>query len=446
MRSLQGRLLLAGGLLVLVFMGLTGLALDRAFRDSAAEAVRERLQAQAWGLLAALELDADGRLQMPVQLSDPRFGQLNSGLYAQLDADGEVLLWRSPSLLDERLASVPVAPGQSDFRRQSRPAAWVLALGIDWEYAPDRSRALVLRVGEDVRFQQAAVAGFRRTLLTWLGLATGVLLAAQLLLLRWGLRPLARVADELAEVRSGARARIGEDYPRELRLLTARINELIDQREQRLARSRDSLADLAHSLKTPLAVLRGAAQSATDLDSLRAAVEAEAGRINQSIEYQLQRAATAGRSALRPPRPLRPLLERLRDSLLKVHADRPLRCDIDCAEDLSYPAESGDLMELLGNLLDNACKWARGRVTVAARAVPDSGLELVVRDDGPGFPAGLADRLTERGVRGDEQVPGHGVGLAIVADIVAAYEGELSLGDAPGGGAEVRVRLPGGSG
>ena len=442
MRSLHGRLLLAGGL---VFMGLTGLALDRAFRDSAAEAVRERLQAQAWGLLAALELDAEGRLQTPVQLPDPRLGQLNSGLYAQLDAGGEVL-WRSPSLLDARLGAVPVAPGQRDFRRQADPDAWVLALGIDWEYAAGRSLALVLRLGEDVRFQQAAVAGFRRTLVLWLGLATGVLLAAQLLLLRWGLRPLARVADELAEVRSGARPRIGGDYPRELRLLTGRINELIDQRERGLARSRDALADLAHSLKTPLAVLQGAAQAAEDLDGLRAAVMAGAGQINQSIEYQLQRAATAGRSALRPPQPLRPLLERLRDSLLKVHADRPLRCDLDCADGLSYPAEPGDLMELLGNLLDNACKWARGRVAVQARGEPGGGLVLRVRDDGPGFPAGLADRLTERGVRGDQRVPGHGVGLAIVADIVAAYEGTLSLGAAPGGGAEVRVHLPGGAG
>lgn len=447
MHSLYARVTLAALLVLALFLGLAGWTLERAFRDSAAAAARERLQAQVYGLLAAADLDAEQRLVLPERLPEERFQRPGSGLYGQvLQANGEIA-WRSPSQLLQAMPDPPLlAPGEWRFQRlQGKDGQWFqLALGIRWELERE-GLDFTVAVGEDLETYQAQLDEFRHSLWTWFAALAAGLLLALVLVLRWGLRPLGQVARDLAAVEAGQRDDLTGRYPRELRGLTDNLNALLRSERGRLQRYRDGLADLAHSLKTPLAILRGGLESGISRDEAQALIREQTGRMDQIVSYQLQRAATSGRSALLPPVALVPLLQRLQQSLGKVYGQRGLQLDLQADPALRCRADEGDLMELCGNLIDNACKWARGRVRIEAAAQADgAGVELRIEDDGPGIPADQRAAVLGRGVRADSAMPGQGIGLAVVHDIVAAYGGTLAIDQSLDlGGARIRVRLPG---
>ena len=207
-----------------------------------------------------------------------------------------------------------------------------------------------------------------------------------------------------------------------------------------------ALAELAHSLKTPLAVLRSLLDGNTDSREVRKTLSDQTLRMHRTIDYQLQRAATSGPTPLAPAVDIAPLLRRLQDSLLKVYAHKQLTIDARVEAGIGFHGDEGDLMEILGNLLDNACKWANRRVGVVVepcRAGGGLGIALRVEDDGPGFPADMGDAVLGHGVRGDESTPGHGIGLAVVRDIVReAYGGDITVGASDMGGAAVTISIP----
>lgn len=445
--SLNARLLAASTLVLTAFLGATGLSLDNAFRASAESALRDRLQNQLYALLAASDVDDAGVLKLPAELPDPRFSQINSGLYAEVvDAAGRTL-WRSRSLLGVDLRFPPVpAVGQRTFAPiEAASGARLLSLGftVSWETHAGRAHQYGYRVAEDRAAVETEIRRFRAGLWGWLGGAAALLLIVQTAILRWSLAPLRRVADDLRAIEAGLADRLRGDYPRELRRLTDNLNALLDSAESHLRRYRDSLGNLAHSLKTPLAVLRGALDGTRDVRLRRTAGE-QLTIMAQLVDYQLQRAAASGRAALSAPVAIRPVAEQIVSALTKVHADKHIETTIDIDPALVFHGDQGDLTEMLGNLLDNACKWCRRRVTLrAARVENDApGLELTVEDDGPGIPAGERERVLERGARADRATPGHGLGLAMVADTVALYRGRLRLDDSPAGGLRVTVHFP----
>ena len=450
MTSLRGRLLIAGSVVLAAFLGLTGLTLDRAFQDSAQAAVRERLQAQVYLLLGAVNLDAFNRLTLPQVLPEARFSTPDSGLYADvMDAQGH-LLWRSPSLLGRALPFFPAVrdPGDTQFaplESAQGDALFVLAFTVSWEIAPGQYRLYTFRVAEDQANFREQLWSFRRSLWGWLLAATAVLLTVQGLILHWSLQPLRQVAAEVTEIESGARLAFSSGYPAELQPLTANLNALVRQGRTLLDRYRNALGDLAHSLKTPLAVLRGVLENTASPEELRQALAEQVERMNRTVDYQLQRAAASGPLALSAPLPVAPLARRILDSLAKVYAERALdlRCEIDAAT--VFYGDEGDLMEMLGNLADNACKWARRRVVVRAWPAEHEGraeLVMEIEDDGPGIPAEQAPLLLNRGQRADPTVAGHGIGLAVVRDLVEeVYYGRLEIGYGTLGGARVRARL-----
>ena len=456
-RSLQARQLLAASVGLVAFLALTGLALDRAFFDVASQGQRDRLQAHAYAYATAIEFDRDGGIIAPEAPPDGRFDRPGSGLYA------EVVMpkarWVSASARGPRLPVGPMlAPGREEFSRpigilgsDGKPGA-VYRYGMGLAWAPDadpRSEIpYTIYVMEDAGTLPRQVSVFRQALWGYLGIAALILLLLQGLIVRWGLRPLRRVELELKRVQRGAAERMSERHPRELEPLTDSINALIASEREHLDRQRNVLADLAHSLKTPLAVLRTQLDSGTDDAALRSELDTQLQRMNELVGYQLARAASGGHSLFAAPVEIEPHAIRIVEGLEKIYAARGVLCEFEIDPAARFHGEPGDLQELLGNLLENAFKWARSRVLLEvevgdAAAGRRPGLRLAVSDDGPGIAPERIDRLLQRGVRGDERVQGHGIGLAIVDDLVRGYRGELDVGRSEElGGARFRVRLP----
>ncbi len=444
-RSLAARLLAAATAVLAAFLVLTGLALDRAFRDGVREAQRARLEAQVYALLAALEVER-GRVVMPPALPEARYATAGSGLYAEIAAPDGRVLWRSASAVGLDIPWPPGPdPGEAAFatvRASDGQALFAYAFGVEWE-AGKRVVPLVVRVAEETAAYEAQVAGFRRSLVLWLGAATFVLLVVEALLLRWGLAPLRRLAREVAAVEAGERGAIAGSYPAEVQPLVDALNALIRSGRALIERYRNALGDLAHSLKTPLAVLRGAAEGREGPEALRATVADQAGRMQRLVDYHLQRAAAAGRSPAARAVAVAPVVGRVLATLAKVHAARGVRLENAVDEGVRFLGDEGDLMEVVGNLADNACKHGGGRVRVSAETDAQGRLlALTVEDDGPGIPEAARAALLERGVRGDTRTEGQGIGLAVVREIAAAYGGGVAIGrSAALGGARVTVRF-----
>ena len=431
------------------FVAGTATALLQAYRSSSESALRARLMSDIYGLLGAAEVGPGGRLSMPDELPQQRLQAPGSGLYAWIDAPAG-RLWSSRSTLGLPAVEVPsLEPARARFRHlhTDGPALWQLSFGVVWETA-DGEYPLVFSVAEGAEQLDARLSAFRDNLLWWLGGAALLLLLVQVLVLRWGLSPLRRITADLRQLEAGDEPLLGGRYPRELRPLTDSINRLLHSERRRRARYRDALADLAHSLKTPLAVLRSSTGAGErDQRTRRDAVD----RMDEIIQYQLRRAAASGAAVMSAPTAVRPVAEELARTLAKVHADRNLGFDLDIPPALAAGVDRGDLLEVLGNLMDNACKWARHRVgvrawTEGAGLSDERSLCLEVSDDGPGIAPGLIGRVHERGVRADAAQAGaaddgHGIGLAVVHAIALSYDGTLRLDNRPQGGARARVEF-----
>lgn len=438
--SINARILFAGLTVVMLFLLIAGLALDRAFKESARTAREERLEGELFMLLAAAELDAGGNLVIsPSALNEPRLGLPGSGLYAQIADVSTNALWQSRSVLNLKIPfERALTPGEQLFGEklaEDGTRYWVVGHGVRWTEGRN-TVAMTFSVAEDMRAYNLQLGRYRQTLWLWLAALGAGLLLSLLALLRWGLRPLRQVAREVAEVQAGRQQKISRDYPSEIRLLTDNLNHLLGRERAQMQRYRDALADLAHSLKTPLAVLRGVAN---DPDLLRHTLPEQLERMNHIVAYQLQRASTAGAARFATPLALRPIIDKTAASLRKVYAQKHLLLEVDAPADLHWKIDEGDVYELLGNLLDNACKWCQQRVSLQLSLDAEQ-LFIHVADDGPGV--AQPDVILKRGVRADEQVPGHGIGLAMIGDIVHAYGGELVIGRSTLGGALFSVRLP----
>lgn len=447
--SLQTRLLFAVSVLLTVFLGFTGAVLDRAFRSSLETGVAEQLQVQIYVLLAAVD-DMNGTFYFSENLREPRFTQLNSNLYGFISSadDGELL--RTASALDINYQDLGLdyglARGETRFARLHNVHGeefFVSSYAVTWE---NRTSPILFSVLEGTDTYLAEVAKFRNSLWSWLGGLAVLLLILQLLLLRWGLAPLRRLARDLKQIEAGESEALDTSYPKELSAVTQNLNLLIQSERKQQSRYRTTLADLAHSLKTPLAVIQGelAAQRevAGDNADRSLLVQEQLDRMNQIVTYQLQRAvSSANTSALARQVNVAEVVGRVSRALEKVYADKRVRIQIHVDDNLYFLGDERDLMEILGNVLDNACKYGGGQVVVSAGLESGSPaqMKLQVEDNGPGISDEDSERVLQRGVRLDSLAQGQGIGLAVVADIVASYGARISVGRSVAGGACVQL-------
>lgn len=461
-RSLQARQLLAASVGLLAFLALAGYALDRAFLDTAESNLRQRLKNYALAYAADTDFARGGELMPPFEPPDPRFDRPGSGLYA------EVVLpnghWDSNSAEGPVLPDSPMLKPREEVFEGPLPVtevngqvgqAYRYGHGLIWSVDGDEKSEFqyTIYILEDTSSLARQVAVFRQALWRYLGGAGLILLLLQAVILQWSLRPLRRVIDELKRVQRGMASRMSERHPRELEPLTESINAFIESERENLDRQRNTLADLAHSLKTPLAVLRSRLDDdktrANGVDNeLREEVDVQLRRMNDLVSYQLARAASGGHALFAAPIAVEPHAEEIVRGLEKVYAAKGVLCEFEVAEGVQFHGEPGDLQELLGNLLENAFKWAKSRVLLTVQpgetaANRRPGLLLAVDDDGPGIPAEKVALILQRGVRGDERVQGHGIGLAIVQDLVRGYRGTLDVTPSQElGGTRFEVKLP----
>ena len=438
MMSLKRRMIISASLVLAIFIVLTALALERAFYDSARSARQERLLGQTYLLIAAAEVDAQGHLSLPIDLSESRFNLPGSGLYAAVFERDGTALWRSVSALNVSASfQTQLAPGEKRFEEGA--GYFVQSLGVKWAIGQKHFN-FTFSVSENRAEFNAQIRRYRQNLWTWLAALAVLLVLVQAAVLRWGLRPLRSVEIELNAIESGRQENLQGVYPEEIQRLTDNLNSLLQHEREQRQRYRNALADLAHSLKTPLAVMRGALSGAPT--QLSATVEEQVVRMDTIVAYQLQRAATAGvRKLHAAPIALLPLAKKIIAALHKVHRDKPVQVDIAWDSALRLPGDEGDWMELLGNVLENAFKWCAGSIRLGAIEEPGR-IVLLIEDDGPGIDPAQIDNILQRGVRADEAVPGHGIGLAVVRDIVTAYQGQIEFGRSRLGGAAVRLILP----
>lgn len=261
---------------------------------------------------------------------------------------------------------------------------------------------------------------------------------------RTGLRPFNRLRQQLLALRDGSNLRIEGTYPTEVQPLVNDLNSLLEHREQIVKRALAKAGDLAHGLKTPLAVLRQEADRAETAGQheIAATLSHQVERMRRQVDYHLAQArATAPGTVPTAPCPLLPSVQGLTRTLLRIYADRGVAIDVDVSADHSIRGQREDLEEMLGNLLDNACKWANSRVKI--QSAQESGIVLItVDDDGSGLPNSMREQVLQRGIRADESAPGSGLGLAIVRDLAELYGGTIALDDSPSGGLRASLRLP----
>jgi two-component system sensor histidine kinase PhoQ len=438
--GIQSRLLVTTALVLGISLTLAGLVLDRSFRMSTLSGAEGQLRLVIYSLMGAVET-AGSSLRVPEPLPEPRLGQPESGLYAWID-DRDAVLWRSPSAVTGGVLrpslDTGLQPGEFLFRDASsdRDGLLRLSYAVIWE-DPDEM-VLTFHVAADWTPFQAQVVSFRRNLYAGVGAVTALFVLAQILAVRWGLRPLRTMAQEVREMEEGRRRRLSDAYPNELTGLAENLDRFVAHEERSRSRYRQAMEDLAHSLKTPLAVIRNALERVPD--DPRTLLEEQLDRMQSTVTHQLSRASVTGPVIVGRPVDVAALVERLLRALTTAYRDRNLQVDVDLPEVFEVLSDERDLMEILGNLLENAFKYTTSRVRVSGAV--DGGLTIRVEDDGPGIPQDVRGAVLNRGTRADEVQPGHGIGLSVVAELVALYHGSLRIEESPLGGASLELRLP----
>lgn len=446
--SLTTRLFFASVVLLPFLLGFSATMLDYAFRLSLETSERDALRSQIYLLLGVAE-PGDKTLEMPPSLTEPRFGELNSGLYGWiLDGDGEVI-WKSrstdlipadyfPPLTD----SFDIGERRFSESHFNADDFYLMSYDTVWPVSGKEAPFRFVVTHSQVDFK-AIVSAYRERLLMWvIGLAV-LLIVVQSLIARWGLQPLRRLARDLERVEAGKSQSLTGQYPADIRPVTENLNNVLKAEQAQRERYRNTLGDLAHSLKTPLSVVRGQLQQAShDSGEFMQVVDDQISRMSMIIDHQLRRAsAQVTQNAVYARVAVKPLVDRMASAIQKVYSHKGMQIINDVPAGVGFSGDEADLMEMLGNLIENACKYGHGQVRMSG-SVRDGDLYLWVEDDGPGVPDTIKSTILNRGARADTATSGQGIGLSVTVDILSSYGGSLQISRGGLGGANFTLAIP----
>ncbi|WP_373503883.1 ATP-binding protein [Aestuariivirga sp.] len=454
-RSLSSRLIISSAIVSIILLAATGIVLASLFSAALERNFDSRLRAVLDGLLANVEVGATGDPELPSELVDTRFALPLSGWYWQVTpavpAEGVGDL-ASESLLEQRL--VPTremltkrgSDGVASFYLTDSNGASLRAIEQVFKL-PGSERDFSVLVAGNFDELSDEVNAFRQALIGSLVLLGIGLLLAIFVQVRFGLKPLDVMQRNLSAIRQGTAEQLQGDYPAELQPVADELNLLIQSNTEIIERARTQVGNLAHALKTPLSVLTN--EAAAQKGPLSQKVLEQAHLMRDQVSLYLDRARRAARAqGVGAVTEVKPVLDALARTLARINQDKGVTVGVDCEEGLKFRGEKQDLEEMVGNLLDNACKWSTHEVTVKAELMRDSvaagrhWLTIEVDDDGPGLPADKRAEALKRGRRLDETKPGSGLGLSIVTETAAMYSGTVELDDADSGGLRVVLKLP----
>jgi two-component system sensor histidine kinase PhoQ len=440
--SIQKRLLITTTCVLALFLTITGWVLDRSFSASVMAGAEEQLRLVIYSLMGSVQ-ERDGRLSFTQGVAEPRLTQPDSGLYARVANELDQDIWTSPSAVTSGVTfpQVGASPGLFVFSQVEAPVQrFHLSYAVIWEDV-DTER-VVFSVATDQQPFRIAINQFRRSLGIGLGAATLLFIVAELLALRWGLLPLRTMAQEVKELESGERETLSAAYPDELVGLAQNLDRFVAHEQRSRARYRNALDDLAHSLKTPLAVVRN---SLLDTGVDKSLVAEQLERMETTVTHQLTKASAGGPVVVGKQVHAATLIERLLRALQTAYVERGIEVQLNLDKRAVMRGDERDFMEILGNLLENAFKYTRGKVRVSAQSVDAGGrtrTRIGIEDDGDGIPEAMRPDVLHRGKRLDEFESGQGIGLAVVAELVELYKGQLQISDSELGGAQLTVTLP----
>ncbi|NJM30560.1 MAG: histidine kinase [Rhizobiales bacterium] len=450
--SLSTRLILSAAAVAIVLLVAAAILLDILFRSAVERNFDARLVAVLDGLTANVELAEDGSPGMQNQIADTRFSIPSSGWYWQVSPPPEK---QAAILVSESLLEQALVPDASLFANRDKD-------GVASFYLIDptgqRLRAIEKRLKlfggtDDYSFLiagnfdelKAEISAFQRTLYLVLGVLGAGLLLAIFVQVKFGLRPMARMQENLTAIREGKAERLEGNFPTEMQPVAEELNLLIQANTEIIDRARTQVGNLAHALKTPLSVLTNEARD--NKGPLAAKVTEQTQVMRDQVSMYLDRARRAARAqTIGSVTAIEPVLAALGRTLMRINQDKGTVVEIAVSPDLKFRGERQDLEEMAGNLMDNACKWSVSKVSVKAEPAEAADgrlwLEIEVDDDGPGLPEDKRADAMKRGRRLDESKPGSGLGLSIVAETAAMYGGSLRLDHAAGGGLRSVLKLP----
>src|SRR5215475_4018834 len=454
--SLARRLFVSATASIVVILVATGIVLSSLYRHSVERAFDRRLGVYLKTLVADIASpDEQAADRFPQSLGEPLFELPLSGWYWQVTRLDQTKpeVRTSRSLWDAALPrldnlGVPAGPGGSRQGYVQGPADQHLRM-VERTIDLGEDGRFVVGVAGDAAEIDEELRGFDEALLVTFGVLAVVLLLTTMFQVRFGLAPLKRISEGLAAIRSGTAERLHGRFPEEIAPLARETNALIDANRDIVQRARTHVGNLAHALKTPLSVMMNEAAGRSE-DPLAAKVREQIGIMRDQVSRHLERAHLAARtSVVGTVTEVRPVVTALARTMEKIHHDRGVAIDVDAPAEARFLGERQDLEEMVGNLVDNACRWARSRVTVETFVErPDVYSErrivrIVVDDDGPGLSPQQREQVGRRGRRLDEAKPGSGLGLSIVVELASLYGGDLTLGTAPIGGLRAELVLPG---
>ncbi len=451
--SLSFRLIASAAVWSILALAVGGFILANIFRGTVESDFDDRLTFELEGLVAAAQIQPDSPQDVSLEnrFADPRFERIYSGWYWQIEpvSSGNLPPQTSRSLWDKVLKvhdlvthdgmqwGYATGPDMQSLRVLVRP----IALPTQYKDGEQSSQSFRFLVAGDLSDTDQDIARFDKILFWYFVALGGGLIAAVVLQVRIGLQPLRRVSEALARIREGRARQLEGTFPAEIAPLATELNGLIAHSAEVVARARTHVANLAHYLKTPLTVL--ANEAADGEGPLADTVSRQVTAMRRQVDHYLARARAVGAlDVLGNRTEVTPVLRDLVRVLERMHAERNIAIELNAPDGLAFRGEREDLEEMSGNLIDNACKWARGRVIVSAKTTGPNRFCITVSDDGPGLPEEARERALQRGERLDESVPGSGLGLSIVRDIAKLYGGDIALGQAALGGLEAQLELP----
>lgn len=446
--SLAWRLFFASLFILPAVLGIIAFALNNAFKTSLINAEQQALQAHFYSLLGAAEPDEKG-LRLPEALDQPRFNLHESGLYAWIIDDAERLAWQSESArltlsLNPESYSTHLTQGESQFIQTdvSGEPFFIYNYRIVWEFE-DGDRAFDFYLAHSTSTLERELARYRRTLWIWLSVLAVIILTAQGFIVRWGLRPLAALASELDDFQQGKKGKIEGQYPVEIAPVIGSLNLVLDSEKSQRQKYKNTLSDLAHSLKTPLAIVRSTleTQNHLNVEIDRSAIDEQVNRMSDIIGHQLRRATSVSTNVNQRLTDLQAISTRLGRALEKVYRDKTITYSNDIDPAHTSLMEEQDAMELLGNILENAFKYGHTQVRASSK-LSGHNVEVYIEDDGPGVDKDKRNAILTRGARADTATSGQGIGLAISIDILSSYGGSLTIEDSSLGGARFKLVLP----